>query len=94
MNFPSGTPTTLKDMTHLSGLIPIPAFTMPGRLTLVDLIVVVAIIGAFAGGLRHRRSLLAAAGSALGTALLCWIVAAAVVAWAPAPYRTASPTAH
>jgi len=64
----------------------IPATAIPGHLTLVDVIVVLLVVGAFAGALRRRRGLLAAVGSSLAAALVCWVAAAAVVAWAPSPW--------
>lgn len=62
-------------LTHLA--------SRTGPLTLVDLVVVLLVLGSFVGALRRRRGLVAAVGSALGTALLCWVAAAAVTLWAP-----------
>lgn len=67
----------------------LPAAHMPTSITLVDLIVVLLVAGAFVSTLRHRRSVLAAVGSSLAMALLCWVAAAAVLVWAPGPAQDA-----
>ena len=57
------------------------------HLTLVDLVAVVAIVLSVGGALRGRRGLPGAVGAALGTAVVCWLIAAAVVIWGPAHWR-------
>lgn len=54
------------------------------ELGLVDLVVGVAVVASLLGALRARRGLLGALASALGTALVCWLAAAVVLASGPA----------
>lgn len=53
------------------------------HLSLVDVVIAAVIIAAAAGSLRRGGGVLAAVGSAALAALACWLVAAALVAWAP-----------
>ena len=53
-----------------------------GSLSLVDVVIVVAVLLAVVGALRRGR-LVGAVGSALGTVLVAWLVVAAIVAWGP-----------
>lgn len=52
-------------------------------LGLVDLLLGGAVVASLVGGLRNRRGLLGSIASAVGTALLGWVVAAALMAWGP-----------
>ena len=54
------------------------------QLGLVDLVVGVAVLASLLGALRARRGLLGTLASALGTAVLCWLGAAAVLGFGPA----------
>ncbi|GAA1430718.1 hypothetical protein GCM10009616_16020 [Microlunatus lacustris] len=54
------------------------------ELGLVDLVVGVAVLASLLGALRARRGLLGALASALGTAVLCWLGAAALLGFGPA----------
>lgn len=56
----------------------------PQDLGLVDLLVAVAVLGSLLGALRARRGVLGALASAAGTALVCWLAAAVVLAAGPA----------
>ncbi len=53
-----------------------------GSLSLVDVVIVVAVLLAVVGALRRGR-LVSAVGSALGTVLVAWLAVAAIVAWGP-----------
>lgn len=53
-------------------------------LGLVDLLVAGAVLVSLLGALRARRGLLGALASAVGTALVCWLAAAVVLAAGPA----------
>lgn len=61
-------------------------------LGLVDLLVVALVVISVLGALRGRRGILAAAASGIGTALVCWLAAGAVLAWAPPSWQ--APVAH
>jgi hypothetical protein len=54
------------------------------QLGLVDLLVGAAVLASLLGALRARRGLLGALASALGTAVLCWLGAAALLGFGPA----------
>jgi hypothetical protein len=49
----------------------------------VDLLVLLLVVGGVVGTLRRGGGLLAAAGSVLGSLLVAWLVAVAVVTWGP-----------
>lgn len=54
------------------------------QLGLVDLVVGVAVLASLLGALRARRRLLGTLASALGTTVLCWLGAAALLGFGPA----------
>ena len=54
------------------------------ELGVVDLVVGVAVLASLLGALRARRGLLGALASALGTAVVCWLVAAVLLGFGPA----------
>ncbi|GAA4680676.1 hypothetical protein [Nocardioides nanhaiensis] len=60
------------------------------HLSLLDLVVLVTVVAAVVGALRRGAGLLGAVGSALGTALVAWLVLAALVAWGPGPWGHAA----
>lgn len=61
-------------------------------LGLVDLVVAALVVISVLGALRGRRGVLGAVASGVGTALVCWLAAGAVIAWAPPSWR--APVAH
>ena len=55
-------------------------------LDLVDLVLLIAVVAGVVGTLRRGAGLLAAVGSVLGTLLVAWLLAVAVIAWGPASW--------
>ena len=53
------------------------------ELGLVDLVVGVTVLASLLGALRARRGPVGALASALGTAVVCWLAAAAVLGFGP-----------
>ena len=49
----------------------------------VDLVVGLVVLGSLLGALKVRRGALGALASAVGTTLVCWLVAAALLAFGP-----------
>lgn len=64
--------------------------TGPSNLGLVDLLIILIIAVAMFGALRHRRGLLSSVLAGAGAAIFCWVIAAAVIAWAPQPWVQAT----
>lgn len=60
------------------------------RLGLLDLVVLVTVLLAGIGALRRGAGVLGALGSALGTAVVAWLVLAALVTWGPRPWDHAA----
>lgn len=55
----------------------------PSNFGLVDLIIILAVIGAAVATLRRGGGALATLGSVLATLLVAWLVTVAMAAWAP-----------
>lgn len=62
----------------------------PSNFGLVDLIIILAVIGAAVATLRRGGGALATLGSVLATLLVAWLVTVAMAAWAPAPLARAA----
>lgn len=62
----------------------------PSNLGFVDLLIILIVAGAIFGALRHRRGLLSSVLAGAGAAIFCWVIAAAVIAWAPQPWVQAT----
>lgn len=73
----SGPPRTLMVMNHLS------------HVGLIDLIIGLIIVASVIGALRRRAGIIAALASGVGTAVVLWLIAGGLIAWAPAAVGTA-----
>lgn len=74
----SGTSRTLMDMFQLS------------HVGLVDLIIGLIIVASVIGALRRRAGIVAALASGVGTAVVLWLIAGGLIAWAPEAVSTAT----
>ncbi len=77
---PSGSPGTL-------------VFVNVSHLGLVDLAIGLIIVASIIGALRRRAGLIAALASGVGTAVVLWLIAGGLIAWAPDDLGTATTTA-
>ncbi len=53
------------------------------HLGLADLVIALIVVASILGALRRRAGLIAALASGVGTALVLWLVAGALLAWGP-----------
>lgn len=62
----------------------------PEQLGIVDLVVLLVVAGAVISALRRRAGLLAALASGALAAIVCWLAAAAALAWGPTGVSSAT----